>query len=102
MGSFDTKDCDDLESLVHPWMLEFCDGVDNNCDGQIDEAGAIGENTYYADADSDGFGDEQNSVESCFTPNGYVAVAGDCNDSAIEIHPMATEICDDVEDWPPP
>ncbi|MBP8915223.1 MAG: FG-GAP repeat protein, partial [Chitinophagales bacterium] len=30
-------DCDDLNSLVHPDFIEQPDGIDNNCDGNIDE-----------------------------------------------------------------
>ena len=31
-------DCDDEDGWVYPTAVEMCDGVDNNCDGQIDEA----------------------------------------------------------------
>lgn len=30
-------DCDDAEPLIHPYAFEFDDGIDNNCDGNIDE-----------------------------------------------------------------
>ena len=36
-------DCDDSNRFVHPGATEFCDGIDNNCNGQIDENFHIGE-----------------------------------------------------------
>jgi hypothetical protein len=34
----DNTDCDDTRANVHPGAIEYCDLVDNDCDGQIDEA----------------------------------------------------------------
>ena len=33
-----SDDCVDTNANVNPGMLETCDGIDNNCDGEIDEA----------------------------------------------------------------
>lgn len=33
----DGSDCDDTHGAVHPGASESCDGLDNNCNGQIDE-----------------------------------------------------------------
>ncbi len=35
-------DCDDSEPLTNPNATEVCDGIDNDCDGQIDEGGVCG------------------------------------------------------------
>lgn len=38
-GSFDCQDCDPADDTVNPGAAEVCgDGIDNNCDGQVDEA----------------------------------------------------------------
>jgi len=42
-------DCDDTHSSVHPGAMEVCDGIDNNCDGRIDEG--------FTDTDHDGQAD---------------------------------------------
>lgn len=33
----DSADCDDTDASISPSATEVCDGVDNNCDGDIDE-----------------------------------------------------------------
>ena len=50
-----SDDCDDTDQYINPLAMDACDGVDNNCDGQIDEGNSLG--PFYTDADGDGFGD---------------------------------------------
>ena len=33
----DKGDCNDSDAAINPLAVEVCDGVDNNCDGQVDE-----------------------------------------------------------------
>ncbi len=62
-------DCNDDDAGVNPSSVEVCDGVDQNCDGVIDET------TECFDDDGDGLTEED----------------GDCNDGADGIFPGATE-----------
>ncbi len=88
-------DCNDANGAIHPGATEICNGVDDNCDGQIDEGVKV---TYYQDNDGDGYGSGI-TTQACSKPAGYVAVLnGDCNDANAAIHPGATEICNGLDD----
>ena len=90
------QDCDDGEAAVHPGATELCDGVDNDCDGDID-GGAADARESYADADEDGYGDPNVSERGCALPEGYVNDSQDCDDGDAAINPSATEVCDEVD-----
>jgi hypothetical protein len=87
-------DCDDGAAAVNPGATEACNGVDDDCDGFTDEAGASGELTWYADIDLDGYGDPGSTQVACDQPAGTVPTAGDCDDASQITHPNATEVCD--------
>ena len=88
-------DCDDSSFAVHPDAVEVCDGIDNNCDGQVDESVR---KVFYEDADRDGFGSQDSFVEACSLPEGYVPLGNDCNDNDPEVFVGAIETCNDVDD----
>jgi thiol-disulfide isomerase/thioredoxin len=69
-------DCDDGQSSVFPGATEVCDGLDNDCDGTVDE-----DFLWYTDADGDGFGDDSTAQPTCSPVPGAVQVGGDCDDT---------------------
>jgi hypothetical protein len=93
-GYFSDEDCNDLNSNISPVATEICDGIDQNCDGQVDEEVL---NSFYADSDEDGFGNPDISIESCELPSGYVDNGSDCDDAQSERYPGADEICDALD-----
>ncbi|MBM76474.1 MAG: hypothetical protein CMK59_13795 [Proteobacteria bacterium] len=69
-------DCDDQNSGIFPGAPESEDGLDEDCDGTIDE----GTNAY--DDDGDGFSENE----------------GDCDDTTTQRSPAVAEICGDGVD----
>jgi Putative metal-binding motif/Secretion system C-terminal sorting domain len=97
-------DCDNSRASIRPGLAEICDGIDQNCDGQIDEG--IPKQNYYRDADGDGFGNvnintDPNNLNprlDCVAPNGFVANNGDCNDFDMNIRPGVTDLCNGINE----
>ena len=92
----DSTDCNDGNASINPGATELCNGIDDNCDGQIDEG--CNTTTWYADNDADNYGDITNSTVSQTQPVGYVADSTDCNDNNASINPGATELCNGIDD----
>jgi hypothetical protein len=90
-------DCDDSDPTVNPSGLELCDGVDNDCDGDVDDDPIDGL-TWYLDADSDGYGGQLLTQDACSAPPSYVENADDCDDLESGIYPGATELCNGIDD----
>ncbi|MCB9676138.1 MAG: hypothetical protein H6737_13540 [Alphaproteobacteria bacterium] len=89
----DASDCDDGDASINPEADETCDGVDQNCDGDIDDDPVDG-TVFYLDSDRDGFGNSAFEIVSCFLPGFASEVGGDCNDDNDVQFPGNTEVCD--------
>ncbi len=93
----DGTDCNDSSRDIFPGAPELCDGVDNNCDTQVDE-NPTDQTYYYLDTDGDGFGDSNQVTQACDVPAGYASTSGDCDDSDATISPGATELANGYDD----
>jgi alpha-tubulin suppressor-like RCC1 family protein len=91
-------DCDDGDPEVNYKSDEICDGIDNDCDGEIDDADTSvfsqSGTTFYVDNDGDGYGDTDNTEKRCAITQGYTSQPLDCDDENATVYPEAIEICD--------
>ncbi len=95
-GATAAVDCDEGDADIHPGADEYCDGVDNDCDGSTDEQ-AADVTAWYPDGDGDGWGGAEGAVYACAPEDGYRAEAGDCDDGAAGVNPAAAEVCDGID-----
>lgn len=91
-----SSDCNDANALVKPGVVELCNLIDDNCNGQVNE-GLVFAN-YYLDTDLDGYGAGA-AINSC-TPvfGNYVTNNSDCNNTNANIRPNATELCNGIDE----
>ena len=68
---FNNFDCDDENQNVNPDAFELCNSMDDNCNGRIDEEGALDCTLYYMDFDHDTFGSNGDSRCLCFPEGDY-------------------------------
>jgi hypothetical protein len=98
-GTPNLGDCDDADASVYYGAPETCDGLDNDCDGFVDQIDTDHDNypdydvrmAWYYDADGDGFGAETEQyphIMACAGtwPEGYNYSGGDCDDNDPNIY----------------
>nr|AYM53339.1 hypothetical protein [Cystobacter ferrugineus]AYM53398.1 hypothetical protein [Cystobacter velatus] len=119
-------DCDDDNEERYSAAAEQCNGVNDNCDDEVDEGFKIGTactgdlgcggtfecattaksecrvvtSTWYLDLDQDGHGAKDTELKYCGTmPPGsnYVDSSDDCDDTNKNVHPGVAELCDTLD-----
>ena len=67
-------DCNDGNAAINPGATDACDGIDNDCDGVVDNGAKL--KRCYPDADHDGYPALDSAPEMlCICPRGTVSVA---------------------------
>lgn len=88
---------------TNPILIRIIGWAAGNVNGQgrayngIVNGSVCTQQTWYADADGDSYGDATATTEACNAPVGYVADNTDCDDSENTVYPGATEICDGLD-----
>jgi hypothetical protein len=95
-GAEDAIDCRPDDPTSFPGARDRCDGLDNDCDGLIDDGTGT---PWFRDLDGDGHGDARQRVLACQQPaEGWADRDTDCDDDDPEAHPGALERCNGLDD----
>ena len=88
-------DCNDRNDQVNPDIVETCNLIDDNCNGNIDEGLT---KTWYPDTDGDGFGAPGTNLSGCSPGADWVTDRTDCDDTNDAVNTGATEVCNLIDD----
>lgn len=96
-GSCMLDDCDDGDSSIGPNAVELCNGVDDDCDEVVDGPAALDAQTFFPDADGDGYPSDEGGITACDPPVGYLLPGSgvDCDDADAASHPGADDAVGD-------
>ena len=84
-----TADCNDYDATINPGVVEACDTIDNDCDGQTNEG---------CDDDGDGYCDSNQPYNPLVGHHACVNGKGDCDDEDKDVNPGSAEICGNAKD----
>ena len=90
-------DCNDNDPAIYPGADETCNEIDDDCDDEIDEEGAVGCQSWWADGDGDGAGAGEPQCLCGPSETHTSQIAADCNDENPAVSPLNEEICDDID-----
>jgi len=91
-------DCDDWNADIYPGATEYCDGIDSDCNGTLDDEDAADCVTYFLDVDGDGWGDQAEQRCLCGPEGDHTAILfGDCDDGDAGVNPDAEEECNEED-----
>ncbi len=93
-GAEGPADCNDEDAAIRPGAPELCDGIDTDCDGEIDNGADVG--GWFVDADADGYGYDPGV--GCRPLDGASDFSGDCDDNDASVSPASNELCNGVDD----
>jgi hypothetical protein len=105
-GVEDDFDCEPHNAAVSPEVAERCNGIDDNCDGEIDEKNAEDCQVFWQDIDADGHGSIaapsrclcSQDLNIFYTVLDSPDEPSDCADLYPQVNPGGVEVCDGVDD----